>query len=108
YLSPAYEIICQEPSIETQEGSFFWLNCVHSDDSERLREALKERATASLNEEFRINRPDGSFRWIWARTFPILDESGGIQRVLGVARDITERKLFEEKLITVQKLESIG
>ncbi len=108
YLSPAYESICQQPVAEAYKRPSFWLDCACEDDSVRLAETFRTHLNASLNEEFRIKRPDGSFRWIWARTFPILDESHNLQRMLGVARDITERKLFEEKLIIVQKLESIG
>lgn len=42
--------------------------------------------------EYRILRPDGSVRWILARSFPIRDEAGEFYRIAGVSEDITERK----------------
>jgi FixJ family two-component response regulator len=40
--------------------------------------------------EYRIVRPDGSMRYIHATVFPIFDEHGKVQRVAGIARDITQ------------------
>jgi PAS domain S-box-containing protein len=62
---------------------------------ERICQAVQERPDA-LNEEFRIVRPSGAVRWIWARTVPIYDTEKQLYRVAGIARDITERKEAEE------------
>src|SRR5690606_29663983 len=35
---------------------------------------------------------DGTVRWVAARTFPIVDDRGNIQKIVGLAEDITERK----------------
>ena len=51
-----------------------------------------------LNEEYRIIRPDGTIRWIWDRGFPIRDASGYVYRIVGLAEDITARKLAAEQL----------
>ena len=46
--------------------------------------------------EYRIQHPDGSVHWIWDRAFPVLDETGKVLLVTGIAADITERKQAEE------------
>ena len=51
--------------------------------------------------EFRVVRPDGSVRWITARgNFHYADHSDAV-RMLGMAVDITERKLAEEALTSL-------
>jgi diguanylate cyclase (GGDEF)-like protein len=47
---------------------------------------------------YRIVRPDASVRWIRDRSFPVGDGSGRRQRAVGIAADITDLKLGEEKL----------
>ena len=47
--------------------------------------------------ECRIVRPGGALRWLLTRSTSLRDENGVLVRVLGVAIDITERKLAEEE-----------
>jgi DNA-binding CsgD family transcriptional regulator len=49
---------------------------------------------AHFCEEYRILRPDGDMRWIYARSFPIREE-GVLVRTAGIAEDITARKEAE-------------
>ncbi|WP_283207462.1 HWE histidine kinase domain-containing protein, partial [Methylobacterium oxalidis] len=47
--------------------------------------------------EFRLQRPsDGSFRWIRKTNFPLHDAQGRVQRIGGIAQDITDAKLASE------------
>ena len=48
--------------------------------------------------QYRISRPDGSVRWIRARSFPVRNEAGEFYRIAGLAEDITERKESEAAL----------
>ena len=36
--------------------------------------------------------------WVWSRAFPVKDEHGKLNRIVGIAGDITERKQTEEEL----------
>ena len=49
-------------------------------------------------------------REVWLSTWlaPIPDEAGGVLAVLGISRDITERRRLEVELSNAQKLEAIG
>ncbi|HEU0050121.1 MAG TPA: PAS domain S-box protein, partial [Nitrososphaera sp.] len=40
--------------------------------------------------------PDGSIHWVWDRAFPVLDSSGKVIRLAGIAAEITERKQADE------------
>lgn len=46
--------------------------------------------------EFRIRRTDGTFRWIRNTDFPLLDDKGSVQRIGGIAEDVTEAKMAVE------------
>lgn len=57
--------------------------------------------------EFRIMRPaDGAFRWIRIAAFPLLDDQGKVQRIGGIAQDITEaRQSAEHQRILLHELQ---
>jgi diguanylate cyclase (GGDEF)-like protein len=60
--------------------------------------SLPKKNKGEVEEVYRIVRPDGSIRWIKDRSFPIYDDSGKAHRIVGIAADITDLKLGEEKL----------
>ena len=76
-----------------------YANWVHPDDRERFMSAGV--ATAERGEifacEYRVNARGGGTRWISARGQPVFDASGGVQRIIGVAQDVTERKRSEDE-----------
>ena len=60
------------------------------------------------NEEYRIIKPNGELRWMWSKTFPIVNEDGTVDKIAIVVSDITEKKkMEEEKLLANQNFESI-
>ncbi len=99
YVNPAYEELWGRTCESLYEDPRSWLAAAHPADLERVTAALEKQAeTGEFNEEFRIIRPDGSIRWVWDRGFAVKDESGQVQHMVGVAADITDRRLAEEAL----------
>jgi PAS domain S-box-containing protein len=74
-------------------------NLVHPLDKQNvaLNEQLDPEKGAAVTQQFRILRKRGDHVWIETRSTPVLQISGQYQW-LGIARDITERKLIEEQL----------
>lgn len=78
-----------------------WRARVHPDDVDRVWSAFR---TAIVNHtlyatSYRIIHPkDGRIAWIDAKARMFFDGEGKLLRVLGLSRDITERKLAEDKL----------
>ncbi|HSI03876.1 MAG TPA: ATP-binding protein, partial [Myxococcota bacterium] len=72
---------------------------VHPDDAPLLEAALTRAhdTGAFFDPIYRIVRPDGSIRWIANRGRVISDEKGEPVSIDGVAIDITERQLAEQR-----------
>lgn len=75
-----------------------WAALVIPDDRAATLACIEQaKAGEAVVHEFRIQRPaDGAFRWIRSTEFPLLDEQGRVERIGGIARDVTERKLSTE------------
>jgi PAS domain S-box-containing protein len=72
---------------------------IHPDDVEGLRKAVEGglQADGRYQAEYRMIRPDdGRLRWMQGAGVSVADRSGAPRRVIGVVRDITERKSEEE------------
>jgi PAS domain S-box-containing protein len=108
YVSPAYEKVWGRTCDSLYESPPSWLQSLHPDDRERIREAIRTQATGRYDETYRILRPDGSVRWIHDRAFPVREPDGSVTRIVGTAEDITERRQLEEQFRQAQKLEGIG
>jgi len=78
-----------------------WLATVHPEDRVRVRSSWAE-AVASEGKygiEFRIRRgSDGSYRWHLVRGAPLRDAAGCVERWIGVATDIDDRRGIEQAL----------
>ena len=98
YVSPRYEALVGAAAQTLYENPDSFLDRVHPEDRQRLREAQSRQALGSYDEECRILRPDGELRWVRDRAFPIRDLQGVVYRIVGVTEDITQRKLAEERL----------
>ena len=98
YTSPAFEQIWGRPY--DTSNPMDWASSIHPDDHGRIMDQLTRQIGKPVIEEFefRIIRGDGAVRWIFARHFPLYDATGKPYRLVGVATDITARKLAEAKV----------
>lgn len=85
-------------------GAF--LNCVHPDDRERIKQGIDAAASRAgpYQEEYRVVHPNGKVRWIHARGRAESDPRGISTTFPGVAVDITERRAAEQALEESRKL----
>jgi two-component system sensor histidine kinase UhpB len=99
YVSPGYQEIWGRTCDSLYASPRSWLDSIYPDDQRRIFEASHtKQMKGSYNEEYRIVRPDGSIRWIHDRAFPVRDHVGTVYRIAGIAEDITERKILQDKV----------
>lgn len=109
YVSPAFEKIWGRSCDSLYTSRKTWLEAIHPDDRERVRQAaIEKQASGSYDEEYRIVRPDNTIRWVHDRAFPVRNAEGEVYRIVGTAEDITSRKKMEEQFRQIQKMEGIG
>lgn len=97
YVSPAYEQITGRKRDDLYHNPFAWLENIHPDDRPRVEEALRNDPT-NLNQEYRICKPSGEVRHLRSRAFPVTADNGELVRIVGIAEDVTERKLAEAQM----------
>lgn len=93
------------------------LRHVHQGDRDALQRSVEqalERGDA-FSAEFRLLHPQRGERWTCSYGRPYLDDASGLQRVLGITFDVTERKRAEDdrrrlerQMLETQRLESLG
>ncbi len=70
-----------------------------------IREVLRYKKGQRTETVFRIQEEDF---WFNIQYIPVRGDSGEYELILGIARDITERKSLEKQLINTEKLASLG
>jgi diguanylate cyclase (GGDEF)-like protein/PAS domain S-box-containing protein len=110
YVSPGFDNIWGRPPTAMLNTADGWLATAHPADRDRVADdlnAIVRSFPAQGRTEFRIVRPDGAVRWVLARIFPIVDHRGVVIRVVGVAKDVTERKLAELRIVRLNRTHSL-
>ena len=107
YVSPAYEQVWGRKASELYANVNEWIDSVVLEDRLKVKKVILsgDIQRSEIEQEYRIQRPDGSIRWIRSRSFPIYNDRGIVYRIAGIAEDITERKHGEE--IERQLIESL-
>jgi two-component system, NarL family, sensor histidine kinase UhpB len=78
-----------------------WLQTIHPDDRLKSEEAVKKAAFQGieLHAEWRVQKPDGSERWLMSRGQPQLDDQGRPVGYIGIVMDINRHKKAEAEII---------
>jgi len=97
YISPSYETVWGRKCEDHYRNPTDFVESIHPEDKGRVFEAYENIGTTlKTNIIYRIIRPEGSIRWISAKTNVVIDN--GVKREYGYAEDITERRMVEIEL----------
>jgi len=99
YASPVYySMLGYDPKCGAADRSE-WLERVHPDDKAEVIKKIQDVLTRDFNSyeyEARMRHADGSYRWVYVEGFGIEhDHDGQAVRILGIRREITDRKSAE-------------
>lgn len=102
YASPAYYTMLGYEPVEEEGNRMQWIERVHPEDREMVREKITEVLTRYKKEYkymARMLHANGSYRWQYVAGYIVrLNSLGDMTRMVGIRRDIHDYKLAEEKL----------
>jgi len=108
YISPAASGIYRRPLTSLIANPTGWMDLVHPEDRERVERARRESlSTRLLDSTYRVVLSDGEVRWIHDRGRVIASDKGELLRLDGLARDVTELKLQEQRIRRLSRIHEV-
>ena len=103
YRSPEHDRIFGYENLLPEWTYETFLNHIIPEDRAEVDRRFREATTNETDWSFecRIRRTDGEIRWIWAVGNHQINRAGKSRRMSGIVQDITDRKLAEEGIRTL-------
>lgn len=99
WVSEQIEHITGFPSQKFLEGRDFWESRIHPDHHKDVKKRFEEIYSSGLTSiEYLWNCADNTYRWFRDIAVLIRDENGNPKEIIGVWRNISERKNAEEEI----------
>ena len=99
FISQAVERLYGITAAEIHDNPTLWMAAVHPLDKARVEAGLQALlADGSYDMEYRTLLSDGTEHWVHDRARPVRGPDGGIERVDGLAIDITARRQAEKRI----------
>jgi len=119
YVSPNVEKILGYPAGDFVSGKLSYSDVIAGDDVERFsirsRQATESGVDCFEQQPYRLMKKDGEPLWVDDHTTVVRNAHGAVTHYLGYIVDITarvtaenERRVMEEQLQQLQKLDSLG
>ena len=86
---------------ETSKSWQWWIDRIHPEDRERTSGGLRTAISGSESTwtcEYRFQRVDGAWAYIYDRAYIARDPSGSARRMIGAMQDLTQSKRAEAEL----------
>ncbi len=103
FVSPAWKTVLGHEQTDVLGHNI--REFIHPEDAPRYEVAIATaiRDNAAQEAIYRIRHIDGKWRWHTSRVAPHRDDDG-VQTVIGIAHDITERLRIEEMMAQTEKM----
>ncbi len=101
YFSPRWQEMIGLTDEDAWSPPEVWLDRIHPEDRPEVDHKLQEhlaKETPHFESEHRIRCGDGQYRWMVCRGVAVFSPTGQPVRIAGSLRDVTERRLAEERL----------
>jgi diguanylate cyclase (GGDEF)-like protein/PAS domain S-box-containing protein len=108
YVNASDEKTVGRAAVDFYIHSERWFGSIHPQDRERVeREWRETRTSGKFDSIYRIVLPGGRTRWIHDRGGVVRDARGVPERVDGIARDITQFKLQEQRIERLNRVYAV-
>ncbi len=104
YISPGYEKIWGRSCESIYAAPESYLDAVLPEDGpQHIKARKRTHKNEKFDEQYRILTTQGDIRWIRDVSYPVFDAAGKLERIVGTARDITDRKQTELALVSTNR-----
>jgi len=104
FVNGAFEDTWNIPRSELEADPKRFLDAVHPDDREAVKEAMAQLSAGDpVDFEYRLDDERSRHRWVWVQGQPVI-EDGSVARVVGFARDVTDRRRKTRQLRVLDNL----
>ena len=105
FVNDSYETLWGHPTEKLAANPRSMLDGVYPPHRDRVEAAIdRVRAGEKADLEFRVNPTDDYSRWVWVQGTPVEDETDADETIVGIAKDVTDRKQREEELALFQRM----
>lgn len=109
FVSRAFETVWGVSSEEIYKNPQIWMDKIHPDDRKYVETVWQKALQGGLFDVvYRIVRSGNTVRWMHDRAKPIYDDSGNVTRLDGIARDITDIKLQEQRISRLSRIRAVS
>ncbi|WP_181693335.1 HAMP domain-containing sensor histidine kinase [Natronomonas sp. LN261] len=99
FVDGAYEDVWNRSIRTLEDDPTDFLNGIHPADREEVKAKMEQLSDEEpIEAEFRVNDEEEYRRCVWVEGRPMYDEDNEFVAVAGFARDITQRKQYEQEL----------
>lgn len=103
YVSPSATKITGYTPEDHYADPYLGIKIVHPEDRPILEALIKDPSSFQKPVQFRWVKKDGNIIWTEQINTPVYDETGRLVGIAGIARDITEQKKAEEKILESER-----
>lgn len=99
YISPPFQGLWEQSGESVMDNPSAIFDHVHLDDLEDARRLFADALERESSGEFRLSLPRGVEKWVRVTSYPVELKEPPFRRTIGIARETTTLKQFEEELI---------
>lgn len=93
-----------DPIEASGKTDFDFFSAEHAGQAYRDEQEIIRTGQAIVGLEEKETWPDGSVTWVSSTKMPLVDENGEIMGIVGISREITDRKESEAEILRLQQL----
>ncbi len=98
--------LCEITGLNAESAlGFGWLASIHPEDREQTTKLWRAgvESEMELDDETRVQLPDGNIHWIHWRSRPLHGPDGHLMGFVGVIEDITKRRAAEQRMLEAKR-----
>ncbi|MFA1609674.1 ATP-binding protein [Halobellus rubicundus] len=110
FINDRHEPLFGQPTSELRADPTSFLERIHDGDRARVEQAMRRASEGEPQlVEYRVDKSEAVQLWVESRCKPVLDDDGTVVSLVGLTRDISDRKVYQQDLLeTIEQLEEFA